>query len=91
MNPPKPEATMPQRLYHSGLGVDYISMQEHKAELAKARAEAIEKLELEVDRKLQSIMAGNISVLVDSYRMQINNVFEAARAEAKEAGGMRWG
>ena len=64
----------------------YVSDSFMKAELAKARAEVIEKLELEFDRKLQSIMAGNLSVLVDSYRRQINNVFEAARAEAKEAG-----
>jgi len=45
----------------------------------------IEELPKLVDEKLQSIMAGNYSVLVDSYRRQIAEVFEkAAREEGEE-------
>jgi hypothetical protein len=52
------------------------------AERERARAGAIDELEQAVDRKLQSIMAGNLSFLVDSYRRQVNEVFEKARAPA---------
>lgn len=67
--------------------IEYVSKEERDADVAAARAEArlsaTDELMLAVDRKLQSIMAGNYSFLVDSYRRQISEVFENARLPGK--------
>lgn len=69
----------------------YLSLSESNALLAEAVRVAKERLRDEiserVDQKLQRIMAGNLSVLVDSYRRQINSVIEAASADGGKGGG----